>query len=167
MTQLYDGGWFTHNVNEQGVEYLEEQKDGVTVLCHDFTRKDGRYFLLLHEQCGAYASTLPKLCALTGSIDPGEQPLQTAIREVREEAGAVVLEQDIDSLGVVFTYKGCTKRTYLFCANLEEAAFVEPDGDGSDVEERAYVRWHSLEDLLGCEDALLLATYARMNATNN
>lgn len=161
MTQLYDGGWFTHNKNEAGVEFLEEKHDGVTVLCYDFTRTDGRNYLLLHEQVSAFQSTRPQLCALTGSIDAGELPMQTALRELREEAGVVVLEQEVTFLGKVFTYKGCTKRTYMFSANLANAAFVEAPGDGSEVEENAYVRWHTLKDLLASEDALLIATYAK------
>ena len=158
--QLYDGGWFSHNITESGVEYLAENHDGITCLCYDPSRKDGRMFLLLHEQMSATLSTSPNLCSLTGSMDPGEHPMQTCLRELREEAGAVVLEEMVTYHGPVYTYKGCTKVTHSFSANLEGCGFTTAVGDGSEVEENAYVRWHSLGDLLKTEDALLLATLA-------
>lgn len=157
---LYDGGWFSHHVTEQGIEFIAENHDGVTCLCYDPSRKDGRPFLLLHEQMSATMTSHPRLCSLTGSIDPGEDPLQTCLRELREEAGAVVLENMVTYHGPVYTYKGCTKVTHAFSANLQGCGFAEAIGDGSEVEERAYVRWHSLQDLLKTEDALLLATLA-------
>lgn len=161
MTQLYDGGWFSHNVTEDGIEYLAENHDGITCLCYDPSRTDGRPFLLLHEQMSAKMVSKPQLCSLTGSIDAGEEPMQTCLRELAEEAGAVVLEEMVVYHGALHTYKGCTKLTHVFSANLKGCGFTHPVGDGSEVEENAYVRWHSLEDLLATEDALLLATLAK------
>ena len=73
----------------------------------------------------------------------------------------MVLEKMVKYHGPLYTYKGCTKVTHVFSANLIDCSFVHPVGDGSDVEENAFVRWHSLEELLATEDALLLATLAR------
>lgn len=160
MKNLYDGGWFSHHVTDEGVEFLAEKKDGITCLCYDPTRAD-KPFLLLHEQMSATMTTEPRLCSLTGSMDPGEDPMQTCLREVREEAGAVVLEEMVTYHGPLFTYKGCTKVTHVFSANISGCGFVKAVGDGSEAEENAFVRWHSLEELLATEDALLLATLAK------
>lgn len=157
--ELYNGGWFSYN-KENGITYLQEKKDGVTVLCYDRSRKD-KPFLLLHEMVSALRSDKPTIVSLTGSIDPGEHPRETVLRELREEAGVVVLSKNVEWLGPIFTYKACTKATYLFFADITDCGWVTPVGDGSKIEENAYVRWHSLEDLLSTKDSLLLATYAR------
>lgn len=159
MTKLYDGGWFSHHISDSGIEYIAENHDGITCLCYDSSRQE-RPFLLLHEQMSATVSDKPRLCSLTGSMDPGETPMQTCLRELREEAGAVVLESSVTYHGPVYTYKGCTKVTHAFSADLAGCGFTQAVGDGSEVEENAYVRWHHLEDLLKTEDALLLATLA-------
>ena len=160
MTQLYDGGWFSHHVTDDGIEYLAENHDGITCLCYDPTRGD-KPFLLLHEQMSAKLVGTPQLCSLAGSMDAGEDPLQTCLRELREEAGAVVLSEMVVYHGPMHTYKGCSKVTHVFSANLQGCGFVKPVGDGSEVEENAFVRWHSLKELLATEDALLLATLAK------
>lgn len=157
MTELYDGGWFTYNELDNGITYLEESKDGVTVLCYDFKKEK---FLLLHERCASTLSLKPVLCSLTGSIDEGENPDETALREVAEEAGVVMLAENMYSLSTLHTYKACTKKTYVYFADITNCAFVRPVGDGSEIEEEAYVRWHSKEDLLASMDTLLLANYA-------
>jgi 8-oxo-dGTP pyrophosphatase MutT (NUDIX family) len=162
MNTLYDGGWFRHIETDSGIQALVENHDGITCLCYDFTRADKRHFLLLHEQMSAKLTTKPQLCSLTGSIDAGEHHFDTCLRELREEAGAVVLRDAMTYHGPLHTYKGCTKVTHVYSANLNGCDFVHPVGDGSDEEESAYVRWHSLEDLLKSEDALLLASYARL-----
>jgi 8-oxo-dGTP pyrophosphatase MutT (NUDIX family) len=161
-TKLYDAGWFSYNEDSNGVNYIQEAKDGVTVLCYDST-KPYKPFLLLHEACSAFRSKEPKLVSLTGSIDPHEKltPLDTAVRELAEEAGVVVNKSKLTYLGSVFTYKACTKATYLFLANIAGCEWVDALGDGSETEANAYVKWHSLEELLESKDSLLLATYAR------
>lgn len=159
MTVLYDGGWFAHEVDSKGLEFLTEPKDGVTILCYSSSKG---LFLLLHERMSATGNASPVVCSLTGSIDPGETPRQTALRELAEEAGAVILDEDLHQLGdYVHTYKGCTKKTYMFFAELSGAAFIRATGDGSTVEEQAYVKWHPLQDVLLSADALLLASLAR------
>ena len=159
MTTLYDGGWFSYNRSD-GISYIEEAKDGVTVLCYDKSKGD-KPFLLLHEMVSALRSDYPQLVSLTGSIDEGEHPRDTVLRELSEEAGVVVLSENVHWLGPIFTYKACTKATYLFFADIENCSWTRAIGDGSSVEENAYVRWHSLEELLQSKDSLLLATYAR------
>ena len=157
MTKLYDGGWFSYNELDNGITYLAEARDGVTVLCYDFKKQ---MFLLLHERCASTLSLKPVLCSLTGSIDEGENPDDTALREVAEEAGVVMLPENMHFLSTIYTYKACTKNTHVYFADITDCAFTHPVGDGSEIEEEAYVRWHPLEDLLACKDSLLLANYA-------
>ena len=110
-TTLYDGSWFSYKESEDGVTFIEERKDGITALCYDFSRKDGSHFLLLHEQVSAFLLDKPRLVSLTGSIDKGESPRRTCLRELREEAGVVVLTDSVTYLGAIFTFKASTKAT--------------------------------------------------------
>jgi 8-oxo-dGTP pyrophosphatase MutT (NUDIX family) len=153
---LYDGDWFEHKRLANGLEFLQEPHDGVTVLCYNRTRQQ---FLLLHERVSATRSLKPTLTALTGSIDPGELPRHTALRELAEEAGVVLLDEALYDLGYVHTYKACTKKTYVFFADITGCEFIRATGDGSDTEEAAYVAWHTREAILSSGDALLLASF--------
>jgi 8-oxo-dGTP pyrophosphatase MutT (NUDIX family) len=93
-------------------------------------------------------------------MDKGEDPRETALRELSEEAGVVILSEKLHYLSTVHSYKACTKETHLFFADITGAGFIRPVGDGSEIEEEAFVRWHSLDDLLAAKDSLLLASYA-------
>lgn len=153
---LYDGGWFSYRRTDQDISYIQEKHDGVTVLCFDDSRKQ---FLLLHERVSSTLSLSPVLTALTGSIDPGEIPRQTALRELSEEAGVVILDEKLHDLGFVHTYKACTKKTYVFFADITGCGFIRAVGDGSEIEEQAFVRWHSTQDILDSHDGLLIASW--------
>ena len=52
-----------------------------------------------------------------GGMDPGETPLQTALRETREECGLVFAAADVEDLGE-FRYRR-TKSLHLFAALTE------------------------------------------------
>lgn len=159
MTLLYDGGWFQHQQTDSGIEYLSENHDGVTVL--PFNRRTGK-FLCLYERVSATLNPKPVLTSLTGGMDKGEDPLFTALRELREEAGMVILSGQMISLGTVYTYKGCTKITHMFGADITEGFSVEAMGDGSDLEAQAYVKEHTLEEVMESGCALLLASVAKL-----
>lgn len=160
--RLFDGEWFTYDLLPNDVTVIQEKKDGVTVLPFDFSRPDGKYYYCLHEQMNAMGHDRPVLCSLTGSMDPGEDPLGTALRELREESGYVVRQSSMMQLSkdYVHTYKACTKKTWLFAADLKGHVQVDPIGDGSTIEEEAYCVWVSAEEVLASRDNLLLATYA-------
>ncbi len=161
LETLFDAGWFSYVKLSDETGVIVEKKDGVTVL--PFI-KGGveKPFYLLHERMAATLSLAPTLCSLTGSIDGDDSPFDTALRELREEAGLVILASSLYPLGeYIHTYKGCTKKTWMFAANVTNAYPVEAQGDGSAVEKEAFCQYHTLADLVNCQDALLLASLAR------
>ena len=68
--------------------------------------------VLLCHATGTYHWDIPK-----GGTDPGELPVQTALRETREECGLVFSEADLLDLGG-FSYRP-NKSLHLFAARVE------------------------------------------------
>ena len=161
LETLFDAGWFSYVKLSDDTGVIVEKKDGVTVLPFILGKVE-RPFYLLHERMAATLSLAPTLCSLTGSIDGEDSPFDTALRELREEAGLVILSSALYPLGeYVHTYKGCTKKTWMFAADITNAYPVEAQGDGSVVEQQAFCQLHTLAELVNCQDALLLASLAR------
>ncbi|MGK2932605.1 MAG: NUDIX hydrolase [Solirubrobacterales bacterium] len=83
---------------------------------------------------------------VTGVIDPGEEPADTAVREAREEAGVVIEVERLASIAATPTI------TY---ANGDQARYIDHtfrcryvSGDPRpDEEETTGVRWFSADDL--------------------
>lgn len=82
--------------------------------------EDGRMLLL--DRPSRSEVRLPK-----GHIEPGETPQETALREVREEAGVAnpIIIEDLGSRVVEFDYKGAhyrrTERYFLMHRNGKES----------------------------------------------
>jgi nudix-type nucleoside diphosphatase (YffH/AdpP family) len=76
--------------------------------------------------------TVLELCA--GMVDPGETPAQCAVREVREETGYVIREdQLIEAATYYSTLGGSTELITAYIARLDaDQAETEADGDGSE-----------------------------------
>src|SRR6056297_957593 len=91
------------------------------VLCYIF--KDEQV-LLIHKKRGLGKG---KVNAPGGRIDPGETPVQTAVRELQEEVGLTPLEPyEVGQLSFVFT-NGYSLKGHVFFAHEYEGELVETD----------------------------------------
>jgi len=91
------------------------------VLCYIF--KDGQV-LLINKKRGLGKG---KVNAPGGRIDPGESPVQTAVRELQEEVGLTPLEPyEVGQLSFVFT-NGYSLKGHVFFAHEYEGHLMETD----------------------------------------
>ncbi len=91
------------------------------VLCYIF--KEGQV-LLINKKRGLGKG---KVNAPGGRIDPGETPVQTAVRELQEEVGLTPLEPyEVGRLSFVFT-NGYSLKGHVFFAHDYEGELVETD----------------------------------------
>lgn len=91
----------------------------------------------------------PYACCITGAIEDSEKPLSAAIREVFEESGIVV---DENNLRAKSSFLGTTQSneiitTYLFEVD-EDAQHNNDNNDGSIFEINSYNKWVSENELL-------------------
>jgi len=91
------------------------------VLCYIF--KEGQV-LLINKKRGLGKG---KVNAPGGRIDPGETPVQTAVRELQEEVGLTPLEPyEVGRLSFVFT-NGYSLKGHVFFAHEFEGELIETD----------------------------------------
>lgn len=103
------------------------------VLCYIF--KDGQV-LLINKKRGLGQG---KVNAPGGRIDPGETPVQTAVRELQEEVGLTPLQPyEVGQLSFVFT-NGYSLKGHVFFAHDYEGELVET--------EEADPFWVSVEEI--------------------
>ena len=114
---------------------------------------------------GVQTCALPILTLVTGRTDAGETPLQTAVRELREEAGLILDESCFYPIGDIFYRKSdaTPEASYLvICENLQ---YEEPETNGSQYERDAKNSWVPISDLSTIiqktEDSGLLSILAK------
>ena len=112
------------------VHYRVMRRDAVGVLIHDRARD--AFVLVEQYRYPAAAKGEPVLLEIpAGCIEDGESPEQTALREVREEAGATI--GALEPIGLAFASPGYSdERLHLFFAVCEELVDA---GGGADVGE--------------------------------
>lgn len=77
---------------------------------------------------------------VSGSMEKGETPKQTLLREVKEETGIVIKEDfDVEFARPLFASKGNTAQYHICILPLYEKDYYEviPEGDGSESEAKS------------------------------
>lgn len=102
------------------------------------------------------------LSALTGMVDGDEDPLTAALRELYEEAGYQVDEEDVISLGYVRTSKASEDVCFLYAVDVTGLEPDTPPLDGGPFEPYAESVW--VLTLRHTNDALVLALWQRFTS---
>jgi len=159
--KLAGNKWLELRETEDGYTYVHEVRcDGriVAVLVYDgeSSRILGRY-----EYTPCHHERI-KLCSITGGMDEqGENPKQTAIRELLEEAGIEATADELEDLGTVWPSKAADTVVYLFAIDGHGKELQDVIGDGTIGEEGASVKWISMEDAIRSGDAILHSLLVR------
>ena len=153
--------------------YLSLKKRGNYIYSHE-SRSNGKLVAILvydsscpnlvlgrYEICPAHDDPLPQLCTITGGVDTGETPIESAIKEIREEAGYCADEMDLEYLGEIRPSKSADTRTYLYAFDAKGKVQYEAVGDGSKYERGAYCTWVSIKEAIWCKDPLMAVMLVR------
>jgi len=137
---LYADEWLSLRQTGGRYTYMHEEKsDGKAVAVLGFkTEEDGSYKIL-----GRFEEVPPhhdgiSLCALTGMVEKGDEPLETAVRELSEEAGIEADQDQFENFGTTRPSKASDTTMFLFAVDLsdiEEKEIYSGEGDGTKGEE--------------------------------
>jgi len=142
-------GWYTFSHNTRG--------DGVSVLLFDSQTKE---IVIRFENTpphGGFNKT-----ALTGTIEDGYTAKGTAVKEVLEEAGVTITEDELIYLGWVYPSKFSDFKQYLFAVDIAGKAFGAIEGDGTEGERDATVMSVSIDEALFINESSISACIARL-----
>ena len=103
-----------------------------------------------------------RLTSLTGSIEHGLSPLETAAKELKEESGYEINSDSIIDLGWVYPSKFSDYRQYLYAVDLTGLPQGRIEGDGTEGEKGASVGWFSVDFALEVNDPSISASIARL-----
>lgn len=159
---LYENKWLQLRETSDGYVYAYEAKgrgEGVGVLAYrwrgEVAQIAGRY-----ERCPCHRDGFA-LCALTGQAEPNEKPVETAVRELKEEAGIDAKVGEMQPLGSVRPGKQTDTTLYLFGIDVGSRDIGPALGDGTAGEVGAYCRWVSLIDACLSKDPVLVTMAVR------
>ena len=117
-------------------------KESDLVVCMIYFVEENK-FIIRYEYIPTYQyveGSEYHLTTLSGTIEPGETPEKTLVREIEEEAGLILKEGfNIEELKPLFISKGNTSRYHPFIVSLSSTDYEEvvPKGDGSDAEKKS------------------------------
>lgn len=168
LSLLQADDWYTY----AHMSRTEPAEDGssqlVAVLVYTFSEWSDKVDKIL----GRFECCLPhndgiELTSITGGVDKGSTPIESAIHELYEEAGFEnVQEEDLVPLGTCRPSKQSDTLCHLFAFDATYKDRREDSiGDGTLGEEGAYCGWISLEEAITCKCPLVPTMYMRL--TNN
>lgn len=132
---LYKNDWVSmmQTTSKDGEPYVyshETRCNGniVAVLLYERIGKDSWKYGLRKESTPCWGNT-PQLSSLTGGVDKGNTPKQTAVIELKEEGGYICKESDLESLGTCRGTKSCDTTYHLFALDVSGLEKVDPTGE--------------------------------------
>ena len=159
---LYDGKWVQLKLLDGWYEYLHNKGDGVLVLAVD--KLQGR-FLCRYENCPVHGdphSLDPT--SLTGTVEEGDTPVETSVKEMLEESGYVIKEEELKYQGIAYSSKASDNILHLFYIEMNGEAdddIHEGEGDGSKGENGSYCRWLPIDQIANLTSPSVALTAVR------
>jgi len=102
--------------------------------------------------------------SLTGTVEEGEDPLDTCVKELKEESGYSASPSEFISLGHVFTSKASDFKLYLYAVDVTGKTPGDILGDGSEGEKGSSVKWVDEKAVCHVESSPAMAAgIARLN----
>ena len=150
-----------HHVN--GYVYSHEERcNGEIVAILPFRYKaDMIEYLLRNEVTPCWHLTEPQVSALTGGVED-DGVILSALRELEEESGYKVSEDELIHLGTCRGTKSCDTIYHLFSVNLTDHERGEALGDGSSLENYdSYCYWDY--DIDEAVDPVVYVLFDRLN----
>lgn len=159
MEIVYKNSWFSVILDDsvQDAEfYYTKHPDKVVILPYLYT-SEGITLICLQEPIKIWNGKSKEMTAITGTIDSGETPHQTAIRELEEEAGLMLnyKPEDWSYLGAYNCDKGTQSKRHMFIVNVTDAKAKKKTTDGSWFEKNTRVILCKPDDISTSSDLAL------------
>lgn len=136
---------------KQGFVYCQRRTiNSIAALC--FKKEDNQYYFLIRYQ------PLPEIkekvdwkqpyaCPITGSIEENESELESAIREVYEEGGIKVSNQNMVANSVAIATTQMNEKVFHYLFDVTNLQQVTPTNDGTIFESVSFNKWVTLKEL--------------------
>jgi 8-oxo-dGTP pyrophosphatase MutT (NUDIX family) len=108
----------------------------------------------------------PTLTSITGGVNEKQDPLDVAVQEMYEEAGYLILPNQLMAFGKVYLAKGADFVGHLYAIDVTGIPRIDAPGDGSKGEQGAYCDWVSVSDALSCKDPVMGCMILRAIVSN-
>jgi 8-oxo-dGTP pyrophosphatase MutT (NUDIX family) len=104
------------------------------------------------------------MTSITGQMDkPEKSAEQTAIQELKEEAGIIANSEDLEYLGYTYPSKMSDSEYYIFAYDASNSELNIPEGDGSLGEKDSFVRWERANFVIeNCNCPMVSLAYVRL-----
>lgn len=133
--------------------------NGIIVSILPFRKVKNQIEFLLRDEVTPCWGMAPVHSSITGGVEK-ISVLQTAVNELKEEAGYVIKMSDLISLGTCRGIKSSDSIYFLYTVDLTNKQQEEAKGDGSELEKKAYCFWTSAID--SAQDPFVYVTYYRL-----
>lgn len=159
---LYQGNWISIILRDDWYEFSSFLNSAGVVYVLVFRTDSIKSILGRFEICPAHGDTEPTLTSLTGGVNENQEPIDTAIQEVYEEAGYKIDREKLIDLGKVFLSKASDNIAHLFAVDVTHLPREEAPGDGSFGEEGSYCDWVDFDEVLFCKDPVICTLILRL-----
>lgn len=144
-----------------GYDFLHETRcNGKIISILPFRKIGDDSEYLIRKEVTPCWSLDPEHSSITGG-DEGNV-IESAIRELEEEAGFDIEEKDLIDLGTCYGTKSTDTVYYLFSTDLTGKEMHQPKGDGSKLEAEASNEWVKYDFLLTVKDPLVSTICLRL-----
>lgn len=161
---LWKNKWVEVHERDDHYTYIHNAAgtgSGVAVLGFRKLKNSEREILIRKERTVCHSPDFRRT-SLTGTIEVGCTPLETAVRELKEESGYEATPEQFMYLDWIFPSKFTDYQQHLFAVDLTDAVQGPILGDGTKGEEGASVEWVSAEEAVELQCPTIGLTLIRM-----
>lgn len=129
------------DTDEYSYVYSHEKRCyGMIVSVLPFRRTNGFLEYMLRSELTPPWGQFNCVSSITGGVENADA-YETAIHEVREEAGYIITDKQLIDLDMVKISKSSDTDAYLFAVDVTNLTPEKPEGDGSFLETKAHSFW--------------------------